>query len=62
MPDVRPRVDIAAGERKDGLVHLYYEDTFFADGWKCVTLRLGEDDEYKFVSNVPCGPVDVPGT
>ena len=25
-------------------------------------LRLGEDDEYKFVSNVPCGPADVPGT
>ena len=59
--NVRPHVDIAAGERKDGLVHLYYEVAFFADGWKCVTLRLGEGGEYKFVSNVPCGPADVPG-
>lgn len=58
--NVRPHVDIAAGERAGGLVHLYYEDTFFADGWKCVTLRLGEDDGYKFVSNLPCDTADVP--
>lgn len=58
--NVRPHVDIAAGERAGGLVHLYYEDTFFADGWKCVTLRLGEDDGYKLVSNLPCDIVDVP--
>lgn len=59
--NVRPHVDIAAGERTGGLVRLYYEDTFFADGWKCITLRLGEDDGYKFVSNLPCDAADVPG-
>lgn len=58
--NVRPHVDIAAGERAGGLVRLYYEDTFFADGWKCVTLRLGADDGYKFVSNLPCDAGDVP--
>lgn len=58
--NVRPHVDIAAGERTGGLVHLYYEDTFFADGWKCVTLRPGEDDGYKFVSNLPCDLADIP--
>lgn len=56
----RPHVDIAAGERTGGLVRLYYEDTFLADGWKRVTLRLGEDDGYKFVSNLPCDIADVP--
>lgn len=57
----RPHVDIAAGERTGGLVRLYYEDTFLGEGWKCVTLRLGEDDGYKFVSNLPCDIADVPG-
>lgn len=56
----RPQVDIAAGERAGEQVRLYYEDTFFADGWKRVTLRLGEDDGYKFVSNLPCDIADVP--
>ena len=50
----------SAGERTGELVRLYYEDTFFADGWKSATPRLGEDDGYKFVSNLPCDIADVP--
>ena len=48
----RRQVDIAAGEREGDLVRLYYDDTFYADGWKCVTLRETEGGGYQFVSNV----------
>lgn len=48
----RSWVDIAAGERKDGLIHLYYEDDFLPDGWKCVTLRETPEGGYWFVSNL----------
>lgn len=50
----RPVVTITAGEWKDGLIHLYYEDTFYGGGWKCVTLMDTEYGGYWFVSNLPC--------
>ena len=46
----RGKVTITAGEREGDLARLYYNDTFMADGWKCVTLRE-EDGSYHFVSN-----------
>ena len=55
----RGTVTIACGEWKDGLLCLYYEDTFFGDGWKCVTLqKTGEG--YYFVSNLSCDQPAVP--
>lgn len=54
----RMEVAISSGERKDGLICLYYDDTFFQNGWKCVTLRETAEGGYQFVSNLPCdGPV-----
>ena len=50
----RGQVDITAGVREGDLVHLYYNDTFYAGGWKCVTLRETEDGGYQFVSNLTC--------
>ena len=55
----RGTVTIACGEWKDGLLCLYYEDTFFGDGWKCVTLQKTEEG-YHFVSNLSCGQPAVP--
>lgn len=46
----RGNVTITAGERTDDTVRLYYEDTYFGDGWKRVTLRETENG-YHFVSN-----------
>ena len=53
-------VHIVSGERKDGLICLYYEDTFMPNGWKCVTLRNTPSGEYLFVSNTPCERAAVP--
>lgn len=47
----RYSVEITDGVREGDLLHLYYEDAFYADGWKCVTLREAEDGGYQFVSN-----------
>lgn len=52
----RGEVVISSGEREGDLVRLYYNDTFFADGWKCVTLLADTGDGYWFVSNLPCDP------
>lgn len=48
----RSHVDIIAGELEGDLIHLYYDDDFFNDGWKCVTLRETESGGYHFVSNL----------
>ncbi len=53
-------VQITAGERKDGLIRLYYEDLFLADGWKCVTLRETEGGGYHFLSHLPCDKPAIP--
>ena len=47
----RMNVAISAGVREGDLVRLYYNDTFYGDGWKCVTLRETEGGGYRFVSN-----------
>ena len=47
----RMEVTISSGVREGDLLHLYYNDTFYADGWKCVTLRERADGGYQFVSN-----------
>lgn len=49
----RPIVTIISGEREGDLVRLHYIDDFYADGWKCVTLRQTEEGSYQFVSNLP---------
>ena len=50
--DTNYRVQVAftAGKREEDLVRLYYNDSFMADGWKCVTLRES-DGSYRFISN-----------
>ena len=53
----RGEVTIVTGEREGNMVRLYYNDTFFADGWKCVTLGEQSAGEYWFVSNLSA---DVP--
>lgn len=50
----RMDVTIPAGVREGDLVRLYYNDTFYADGWKCVTLRETGSGGYWFVSNAYC--------
>lgn len=50
----RGEVSIAAGERKEGDICLYYDDIFYTEGWKCVTLRENGGGGYWFVSNLPC--------
>lgn len=44
-------VTIVSGERKDGLICLYYDDAYNGGIQKCVTLRETEDGGYHFVSN-----------
>ncbi len=56
----RVSVTVSAGEREGDLLHLYYNDDFYADGWKCVTLRETEGGGYQFVSNLYCNESDVP--
>ena len=48
----RGNVTISAGTRNGNLVSLYYEDSFFGDGWKCVTLEEMEDGSWQFRSNL----------
>ena len=55
-------VEIASGTREGELLHLYYDDWFFDEGWKCVTLRETGSGGYHFVSNMPCGESDVPNS
>lgn len=50
----RSGVMIAAGERDGEYIRLYYDDKFFGDGWKCVTLRDQGNNSFWFVSNLPC--------
>lgn len=50
----RGQVTLYGGTHEGELVHLYYEDTFYGDGWKCVTLREAGAGEWHFVSNLPC--------
>ena len=50
----RGEVSIAAGERKGGDICLYYDDTYYAEGWKCATLQDNGSGGYWFRSNLPC--------
>ena len=50
----RSGVMVAAGERDGNYVRLYYNDTFFGDGWKCVTLLDQGHNCFWFVSNQHC--------
>lgn len=56
----RSQVTISSGERVGDLLHLYYNDTYFADGWKCVTLKDLGQDTYHFVSNLPAEKPIIP--
>lgn len=47
----RGTVTFYAGEQQGDLIRLYYEDQFFCDGDKVVTLQEQEDGSYHFVSN-----------
>ena len=49
----RSGVTITSGEREGDLIHLYYNDSFLGDGWKCVTLQDKGNNNYWFVSNLP---------
>ena len=55
-------VEIVSGTREGDLLQLYYDDWFFDEGWKCVTLRETESGGYQFVSNMRCDESDVPNT
>ncbi|MBD5162314.1 MAG: M56 family metallopeptidase [Oscillibacter sp.] len=56
----RMDVTIPAGVREGNLVRLYYNDTFYADGWKRVTLRETESGGHWFVSNAYCEKPVIP--
>ncbi|OUQ24757.1 hypothetical protein B5E80_06555 [Flavonifractor sp. An135] len=56
----RGNVIISAGTRNGNLVSLYYEDSFFGDGWKCVTLEEMEDGTWQFRSNVAAEQPTIP--
>ena len=47
----RDQVVMRGGTHENDLVHLFYLDEFYGDGWKCVTLRE-RDGNWQFVSNV----------
>ena len=46
----RDQVVMRGGTHENDLVHLFYLDEFYGDGWKCVTLRE-QDGGWQFVSN-----------
>lgn len=46
----RASISFQSGERKDNIIRLYYEDDFYGDGEKVLTL-LKKDGAYLFVSN-----------
>ena len=48
----RMQVTFSSGEREGGTIRLYYDDTFYADGTKCLTLTVRPDGGYWFVSNL----------
>ena len=52
----RGLVTFQSGEREDDLIRLTYDDTFYADGVKCLTLRDVGEGEYQFVSNLLVTP------
>ena len=56
----RGNVTISASTRNGNLVSLYYEDSFFGDGWKCVTLEEMEDGSYQFRSNLATEKPTIP--
>lgn len=48
----RMQVTFSSGEREGDTIRLYYDDTFYADGTKCLTLTARPDGGYWFVSNL----------
>lgn len=46
----RAKITFSSGEREGGIIRLFYNDTFMADGDKVLTLRE-KDGGYLFVSN-----------
>ncbi len=44
-------VTFTAGEQKGDQISLYYYDTYFGEGWKCVTLQNDQKGSYYFCSN-----------
>ncbi|WP_297709955.1 M56 family metallopeptidase [Dysosmobacter sp.] len=48
----RMQVTFSSGERQGDTIRLYYDDTFYADGAKCLTLTARPDGGYWFVSNL----------
>lgn len=52
----RGEVIFQSGEREGDLIRLIYDDTFYGDGVKCVTLRDVGEGKYHFVSNLPYEP------
>lgn len=50
----RMKITFASGEREGETIRLFYDDTFMADGYKVLTLRL-KDGRYLFVSNQKTG-------
>lgn len=49
----RMEITFSKGEREGDIIRLFYDDVFFADGEKVLTLRE-KDSSYLFVSNVYC--------
>ncbi|MCI8479150.1 MAG: M56 family metallopeptidase [Oscillospiraceae bacterium] len=49
-----------AGLREKDLIRLYYYDTFYGGGWKCLTLRETGEQSYHFVSHLPCKKPTIP--
>lgn len=47
----RAQVEFTDGVRDGDLLYLYYEDDFYADGQKWLTLREVKDGGYQFVAN-----------
>ncbi|MDE7220829.1 MAG: M56 family metallopeptidase [Oscillospiraceae bacterium] len=52
----RGLVAFQSGEREGDLIRLTYDDTFYADGVKCLTLRDMGEGQYQFVSNLLVTP------
>jgi len=49
----RMEITFSSGEREGDIIRLFYDDVFFVDGEKMLTLRE-KGDSYLFVSNVYC--------
>lgn len=48
----RMQVTFSSGEREGDTIRLYYDDTFYGDGTKCLTLTARPNGDYWFVSNL----------